>query len=702
MKPDGSNPPGAAARSLSPELFETFQKRAHELAKVGTYLIDLTTRQVLISPEMAYLLRLGDRWVEMPLAEFRDRFYLPEDRERLQRQAEESYATQGKAILESRILRADGEVVWLRASSSVERHENGHMVAAGVVQDITESAMTIQALQDTEARFRALIDGAPVAIGVGRSGKTLWVNPTYRTMFGLAAEDDVEGTSLASFLAPESAAMITEFSRRRARGQYAPDSYEMICRRRDGTTFPAHNSVTTIALPDGPASVAFVTDLTELRRAEADLALEGSVRRALSTCLQQLPPDANAEQSAQAICDALFAIAGVDFAAVIEFSTADLTSILAHRAPADAHDAMPTAGSHDEQVRAFAAAGAGATYWPPEHEDEGAWTHIFTTLGLQAVAVGPIHYAGEAEGAIVLGTRDAAFARTLVERLPQVVDLSTTPSAMLAERLRGRREQLQTQWQVHELIAHHAFRSVFQPVVDLVTSEIAGFEALVRFTSGQRADLCIADARRVGLGVELELAIIENAIEASHKLPPGRALHLNASPAVLNDPSRVRALFKKATRPIVLEVTEHEVINDYAAFRKLAAALGRNIRIAVDDAGAGVANFTHIVELHPDLVKLDIGLVRGVNVDPGRQALVIAMRHFGRATGCHLIAEGVETPDEADTLRGLGVEFAQGYLFGQPQPAEEFSAVLSVRPVRPARKRARVSVPARPRVRRRV
>jgi EAL domain-containing protein (putative c-di-GMP-specific phosphodiesterase class I) len=124
----------------------------------------------------------------------------------------------------------------------------------------------------------------------------------------------------------------------------------------------------------------------------------------------------------------------------------------------------------------------------------------------------------------------------------------------------------------------------------------------------------------------------------------------------------------------------------------------------VDDAGAGVANFAHIVELRPNLVKLDIGLVRGVTVDPGRQALVIAMRHFGRATGCHLIAEGIETPEEADTLRGLGVEFGQGYLWGKPGPAETFAHVMTASPTRASRKTRttpRATKPVRSRSRRR-
>jgi EAL domain-containing protein (putative c-di-GMP-specific phosphodiesterase class I) len=452
-----------------------------------------------------------------------------------------------------------------------------------------------------------------------------------------------------------------------------------MCRRSDGSTFPAHNAITTIVLPDGPATVAFVTDLTELRRAEADLALEGSVRAALNSCLQSLPPDASAQQSAQAISDALFAIPGVDFAAVVEFSSPGTTSPLAHRAPPGFPVALPEPGGRDEQLRALASAGAGAIYWTPL-PDDGPWGRALTAIDVKAVAVGPIFYGADVVGAIVLGTCDPAFARTIVERLPSVVDLSSTPSAMLAERLHARREQAATHAAVLEVIARRAFRSVFQPVVDLATSEPAGYEALVRFESGIRPDHCLADARRVGAGVALELAILEDAIESGRQLPSGRPLHLNASPAVLADPGKVRELFGRANRPIVLEVTEHEVIHDYPAFRDLVATLGRNIRIAVDDAGAGIANFAHIVELHPDLVKLDIGLVRGVNVDPGRQALVIAMGHFARASGCHVIAEGIETADEAATLQTLGVQFGQGYLFGTPQPAETFASQPHVPP----------------------
>ena len=88
--------------------------------------------------------------------------------------------------------------------------------------------------------------------------------------------------------------------------------------------------------------------------------------------------------------------------------------------------------------------------------------------------------------------------------------------------------------------------------------------------------------------------------------------------------------------------------------------------LAVDDAGSGYSSLRHILELRPTYAKLDISLVHGIDADDLRQALAAGLQYFARKTGCRLIAEGVETSEEADVLQRLGIEFAQGYLFGQP------------------------------------
>jgi EAL domain-containing protein (putative c-di-GMP-specific phosphodiesterase class I) len=157
-------------------------------------------------------------------------------------------------------------------------------------------------------------------------------------------------------------------------------------------------------------------------------------------------------------------------------------------------------------------------------------------------------------------------------------------------------------------------------------------------------------------------------------LPGGCFVSLNVSPALILAGDELRAILAVRTRPIVLEITEHETIADYAALRSAFVALGSGLRLAIDDAGAGVANFNHLIELRPQFVKVDIGLVRGVNADLTRQALIVALLHFATATDCRLIAEGIETEAERAVLEKLEVPFGQGYLFGRPAIASTWAA----------------------------
>ena len=133
--------------------------------------------------------------------------------------------------------------------------------------------------------------------------------------------------------------------------------------------------------------------------------------------------------------------------------------------------------------------------------------------------------------------------------------------------------------------------------------------------------------------------------------------------------------FRKLDKASALVIVTGDAGHAYAKpMLSNAFALGKEVRIAVDDAGVGIANFGHIVELRPDFVKLDASLVRGVNADPGRQALVVAMCEFARTAGFQLIAEGVETGEEAATLAHLGVALGQGYYVGRPQLPEHWAA----------------------------
>jgi EAL domain-containing protein (putative c-di-GMP-specific phosphodiesterase class I) len=122
----------------------------------------------------------------------------------------------------------------------------------------------------------------------------------------------------------------------------------------------------------------------------------------------------------------------------------------------------------------------------------------------------------------------------------------------------------------------------------------------------------------------------------------------------------------EADRAAVLEITEHVEIEDYPRLLAALEQVRGHAVLAVDDAGAGYAGLRHILELRPQYVKLDISLVRNVDTDPARQAMVTGMAHFADSVGCALIAEGIETANELTTLRLLNVPFGQGFYLAKP------------------------------------
>ena len=142
---------------------------------------------------------------------------------------------------------------------------------------------------------------------------------------------------------------------------------------------------------------------------------------------------------------------------------------------------------------------------------------------------------------------------------------------------------------------------------------------------------------------------------------------MNASSKFVLD-SRFKDVVASADRSIVLEVTEHEEVGDYAALRHMIEQLGSDVRVAVDDTGAGVSNMKNVLFLAPAFVKLDISWIQDLERDTSRQALVAGMQGFASVAGCDLIAEGIETELTRAALLGLGVRFGQGYLLGRPAP----------------------------------
>ena len=120
----------------------------------------------------------------------------------------------------------------------------------------------------------------------------------------------------------------------------------------------------------------------------------------------------------------------------------------------------------------------------------------------------------------------------------------------------------------------------------------------------------------------------------------------------------------------MIELTEHVPVADYAALNAALDPLReRGAKLAIDDTGAGFASLRHILDLKPDIIKIDIGITRGVDTDPSRAAIVTMLVAFARTTGNSVVAEGVETAGERDTMLRLGAIYGQGYIFGRPEIA---------------------------------
>ena len=278
----------------------------------------------------------------------------------------------------------------------------------------------------------------------------------------------------------------------------------------------------------------------------------------------------------------------------------------------------------------------------------------------------PIPANGQVEGLLVVEAAAPGARARLVEQLPVLSDLAAFAGSLLAPGLEGRRRASAVAGAIRQTIAAGAFSPVFQPIVELASGAVVGYEALTRFADGTPPDALFAAARAAGLGLELEVATLEAALAAETVLPAGTYLSLNASPELILS-GRLAPLLATRTRQLVLEVTEHVVIEDYTALRRAFAALEPPVRLAVDDVGAGYASLRHVLELAPDFVKLDGGLVRGVDADLARQALIVGIGYFAVRRKIWLIAEAIETTAELATLRALGIPYGQGYLFGHPQ-----------------------------------
>jgi EAL domain-containing protein (putative c-di-GMP-specific phosphodiesterase class I) len=244
---------------------------------------------------------------------------------------------------------------------------------------------------------------------------------------------------------------------------------------------------------------------------------------------------------------------------------------------------------------------------------------------------------------------------------------------MLAELLAGEveadRERSLERARIEQLIEQQHLDIALQPIVGLRSGGIVGAEALSRFPEGCGApDAVFRAAHRAGVGVRLEQVAAQRAFETLPLLGPDTYLAINVAPSVAVDLARQSLEVPDLpVERLVVEITEHAAVENYAILRdSLKAARQRGLRLAIDDAGAGYASLQHVVELVPDVIKADRSLIDGVADDPARRSVVRAFVTVAEDLHAVVVAEGVERTADLETVRDLGVDAAQGFLFARP------------------------------------
>jgi EAL domain-containing protein (putative c-di-GMP-specific phosphodiesterase class I) len=400
--------------------------------------------------------------------------------------------------------------------------------------------------------------------------------------------------------------------------------------------------------------------------------LDGVRARAARTFAKP-PSRESPEDIAAAICNELVRLPEVQVAEVIVVGEAE-ASRLAFAATGASEGVVPPAlsASRAQYLRDRSADGP----WLEEaanRRDDATFGAEFSASGVRTVAYWPLQAVGEPLGVVAVGTRAPIEPDMFRGRLLGVSEIGTVASALLVPTLDERNRIASIRSEIQAIVQGRTLSPVFQPVVDLASRAVVGYEAFTRFHDGASPEQRFGEASRVGLGLALEEVCLEAAIQAASALPEPAWVSVNVSPELLASFTGVDRILRGVSRQVVIEMSDPGSLDVSGELRAAADRLKGKVQLAVDEAGAEFPSLRHILELRPHYVKLDRHLVERIETDLARQAQIVGMRHFAAEIGSTLIAEGVETEAELATLRSLEVPLGQGYLLGRPAPVLEMA-----------------------------
>jgi diguanylate cyclase (GGDEF)-like protein/PAS domain S-box-containing protein len=595
---------------------------------------------------------------------------------------------------ELRLRQADGSWRWFDASVTNLLEDPAVRGFVANLRDIDDRVADRRALAEANERFRSAFEEAPIGMALADlDGRLFRVNTSMAKMLGYECED-LLGVPVSQITDPQDRDSSGSEMRRLVAGEI--ESYRIDKRylHADGHAIWASLSVSLVRSPDGEPlyQIGQIEDITE-RKAIAErlthaaihdpltglpnrtllgdrlgVALERARRNGREVGVIFLDLD-----RFKFVNDSLGHVTGDELLKILagRLRTAMRPSDTVARFGGDEFVVLCEEMEGPAAVMDVAERVADAIAQPVSVTDQ----EVFVTASL-GVAVSAKRTAGADD---LLRDADAAMYRAK--------DLGRARIVLFDEAARtDAMRHVQTGTALHHALERGELEIYYQPVVALETGLVTGFEALVRWLHPTDGLVVPADfiplAEETGLIVPIGLWVLEEACRQTVAWQQGRpngtplSINVNLSARQLGEPTLPEELGNILVRTgidpelVVLELTESALISDTeSASRSLHALRDRGVQIAVDDFGTGYSSLAHLKRFPIRALKVDQTFVDGLGTDPEDTSIVTAVVGLAHSLGLAAVAEGLETPQQLAALRTIGCDFAQGFLFGRPQPA---------------------------------
>ena len=610
------------------------------------------------------------------------------------------FARQERAVFETLHRRRDGSVFEAEVSSMALLLD-GVPVLFNSSRNIADRKQAETRLRESEVRLRTLFEQSPVAISFSRGGTTLDANARYVEMFGYASAGEVRGTAYLSRIAPAARDAVSQILERRHAGLAAPDEYETIGLRQDGSEFPLFVSARRIEVVDGPLTVACMLDFTERKQFEERIRqlafFDHLTRLPNRELLQDRLRQAIAASTRAARHGALLLFGLDNFKSVNEtlgHSAGDaLLQQVGARIAAEVRDGDTVARMGGDEFMVVLE-DLGGQPWAAAAQAE-----IFGLRILQSLSApyGPfaehVHVSCSA-GATLLPGRILS-AQDLIQQADIALNQAKTAGRGRMRFFDPRMQQLVSsrvalEGELRRAVTAGQFVLHYQPQVDQAGALI-GVEALLRWDHPVRG--LVLPGEFIGLAEEtqmilpigewvLDQACAQLAAWAGAEHTRALTLAVNVSPLQFQQPqfaAQVRSAIERHSsdaRLLKLELTETMLQGDLQrTILTMRALKDEGVQFSLDDFGTGYSSLQYLKRLPLDQLKIDQTFVREIVTDANDKAIVVTIIAIAGHLGLDVIAEGVETREQLEALRECGCERFQGYLFGRPDAAERlFSA----------------------------